>query len=269
MKALLLLILLLPLTGWTSPEADRVAFREYYEKRFPKVSIDEHIDGAYALDAEKREQWLEMEDFPPYEIAVDDGQVLYEMPFANGEGYASCFDENGAVKHLYPYYDIDQQTVITLELAVNECREQHGENALAYDGEEMALLTAYIAFVSRGRTVDTVVPPEAMDAYNAGKQYYYSRRGQLNFACSHCHMQMSGMKLRAETLSASIGQVTHWPAYRFKWQEVGSLHRRFAECNDQVGAEGLPYQSEIYRNLEFFLSFMSQGMPLNGPGSRK
>jgi len=41
------------------------------------------------------------------------------------------------------------------------------------------------------------------------------------------------------------------------------------ECNEQVGAEGLDYQSETYRNLEYFLTYMSQGLPLNGPASRK
>ena len=82
-------------------------------------------------------------------------------------------------------------------------------------------------------------------------------------------MQISGMKLRAEVLSASVGHVTHWPTYRFKWQEVGPLHRRFVECNEQVGAEGLPYQSQSYRELEYFLTVMSVGLPINGPASRK
>ena len=76
-------------------------------------------------------------------------------------------------------------------------------------------------------------------------------------------------RLRAERLSASLGHVTHWPVYRFEWQEVGSLHRRFKRCNAQVGAEPFPSQSEAYRNLEYFLSYMSNGLELNGPASRK
>ena len=77
------------------------------------------------------------------------------------------------------------------------------------------------------------------------------------------------MMLRAERLSAAIGHATHWPVYRGKWERVGVLHRRFQECNSQVRAEPLPHQSESYRNLEFFLTYMSNGMELNGPASRK
>ena len=57
--------------------------------------------------------------------------------------------------------------------------------------------------------------------------------------------------------------------YRGKWQRVGVLHRRFRGCNTQVRAEPFEMQSEIYRNLEYFLSYMSNGLELNGPASRK
>lgn len=251
------------------PEADRKAFREFFEKRHPEKAIDEHIDGAYALNPASRAQWLEMEDFPPYEFAIDDGQVLFETPFANGNSYADCFADDGAVKHQYPKYVKARKMVVTLEMAINDCRIANGEAAYDYRDESLIQLSAYMAYMSRDLNYEVIVPLEGMAAYEAGKQYYYSRRGQLNFACSHCHMQMSGMKLRAETLSAAIGQMTHWPVYRLKWQETGPLHRRFARCNQQVGAEDLPYQSEAYRNLEYFLTYMSNEMPLNGPATRK
>ena len=250
------------------PESDRQALARYFEQRFPDVEVVAHIDGAYALNEQMREQWLAMEDFPPYEFSVDDGEVLFNTSFEDGSGYQDCFDD-GNVKARFPYFDLEKQTVVTLELAINDCRAASGEEPLAYNGEDIALLSAYMAFASRDSLIDIEVPGEGLSAYEAGKQYYYSRRGQLNFSCSQCHMLMSGMKLRAETLSATIGQVTHWPVYRFKWQEIGPLHRRFVECNEQVGAEGLDYQSETYRNLEYFLTYMSQGLPLNGPASRK
>jgi sulfur-oxidizing protein SoxA len=111
--------------------------------------------------------------------------------------------------------------------------------------------------------------PAALAAYEDGKRFYYTRRGQLNFACSNCHVNMAGSMLRAERLSASLGHTTHWPVYRLKWKEVGPLHKRFAECNSQVRAVPLEPQSESYRNLEYFLTYMSNGMALNGPASRK
>ena len=39
--------------------------------------------------------------------------------------------------------------------------------------------------------------------------------------------------------------------------------------NEQVRARPLEAQSEEFRNLEFFLSYMSNGLELNGPASRR
>ncbi len=253
-----------------SPESDRLAFVKFYEERFPDIEIGAHKDGSYALDEAKKEQWLEMEDFPPYEIEVDEGEALFATPFANGKGYASCFENKGVgVKQNFPYYDIERKQVITMELTINECREANGEATLDYDSKEMGSVSAYMAFTSRGNKFEISVPDEGLEAYEMGKQFYYERRGQLDFACSSCHVQSAGGQLRAEVLSAAIGHATNWPTYRFKWERVGSLHKRFLECNEQVGAEGFAQQSEVYRNLEYFLTYMNNGMELNGPASRK
>ena len=252
------------------PEADRIAFTQYFQNRFPDVDVAAHKDGAYALNAATREQWLEMEDFPPYEIAVDDGESLFSIPFANGKGYADCFDNGGiGVKQNYPYFDVETNQVITLELAINNCRQENGEQALDYLGDEMGYISAYMAFTSRGNKFQIKVPAEGLEAYESGKQFFYERRGQFDFACSSCHLDMAGGQLRAEILSASIGHTTHWPTYRFKWEQVGGLHKRFVECNEQVGAISLGQQSEPYRNLEYFMTYMNNGMELNGPASRK
>ena len=267
----LVLIFIAPAT-FAGPEADRLAFRALYEKRFPDIDIDAHADGAYALDEAKREQWLEMEDFPPYEFTVDDGEENYDTPFANGASYSDCLgDDAPVVKQNYPRFDAVAGTVVTLEQTLNNCRRENGETELDFDSEELIAITAYIAYQSRGAAIDVVIPddPRALAAYEAGKQFFYERRGQLNFACSNCHIQMAGNMLRAERLSAALGHVTHWPAYRFKWEEVGSLHRRFKRCNVQVRAEPFATQSDEYRNLEYFLTYMSNGMELNGPSSRK
>jgi sulfur-oxidizing protein SoxA len=252
------------------PEADREGMREFYAKRFPDVALADHKDGVYAIDAGAREQWLEMEEFPPYEIGVDEGLVLFETPFASGSGYAECFGD-GAVKQNYPYFDETSQSVVTLELAINQCRQDNGEPALDFASAEMVNLMAYMAFQSRGHPVAVPTPSSegALAAFDAGKRFYTTRRGQLNFSCSGCHIQIVGNMLRAEKLSASLGHVTHWPVYRFKWEALGGLHLRFQECNSQVRAEPFELQSDAYRNLEYFLSYMANGLELNGPATRK
>ena len=88
-------------------------------------------------------------------------------------------------------------------------------------------------------------------------------------SCAACHAQNSGLKVRGDLLSPALGQVTHFPVYRAKWGTVGTLHRRFSGCNKQVRAKPFKAQGEEYRNLEYFLTTMSNGLKLNGPSSRK
>lgn len=266
------LMLVISVPALSGPESDRSALRAFYEQRFPDVPLEAHIDGAYALDADKRAQWLQMEDFPPYEIAIDDGAELFDETLADGSSYADCLgDEAPVIKQHYPRFDSGLGEVVTLEQEINRCRQEAGEEPWDYLGREMSSLMAFIAFESRGEITAVEIPddPRALAAYEDGKQFYYTRRGQLNFACSSCHVTMAGNTLRAERLSASLGHTTHWPVYRLKWQEVGPLHKRFIECNSQVRAVPLEPQSDSYRNLEYFLTYLSNGLPLNGPASRK
>ena len=255
------------------PEEDRTAMLEYYTGRFPDVPLQEFANGLYAFDEIAREQWIEIEDFPPYEIAIEDGQALFEARFANGKSYADCCDNGGiGIRQQYPYFDADLGEVVTLELAINQCRAANDEQPLPYLTGDLAAISAYMSYTSRGNTIDVEVPqdnPSALAAYESGKQYYYTRRGQLNFACMSCHVQSAGLMLRADRLSTTLGHATHWPVYRAKWGETGTLQNRIIECNSQVFAKPLEPQSIEYRNLEYFLTYMSNGLELNGPASRR
>lgn len=265
--------LTIAVSALAGPEEDRLAMVMYYTERFPDVPLQEFANGLYAFDEDAREQWMEMEDFPPYEIAIEDGQALFEAPFANGTSYADCFANGGiGVRQDYPYFDTDSGEVATLELMINRCRESNGEELLPYQSGDLAAISAYMAYTSRGNSINVQVPqdnPAAVAAYDAGKEYFYTRRGQLNFACISCHLQSAGLMLRADRLSTSLGHATHWPVYRSKWGEIGTLQKRFAECNVQVFSKPLEAQSIEYRNLEYFLTYMSNGMELNGPATRR
>ena len=81
------------------------------------------INGVYSIDLSSREQWESIEDFPPYEINIEQGEELFNTPFKNGNNYASCFENEGiGIRQNYPYFDEDRGEVVTLELAINECR---------------------------------------------------------------------------------------------------------------------------------------------------
>ena len=227
----------------------------------------------YSIDPASREQWEEIEEFPPYELNITKGEELFNTPFANGKTYADCFPNGGiGIAERYPFFDDASGKVITLESAINACRQSNGEEPLGWQKGAIADISAYMHYTSRGNVINIQVPednPAAVAAYEQGKNHFYAKRGQLNMACADCHVYYSGNKIRADKLSPALGHVTHFPVYRSKWGGLGTLHRRYGGCNKQVRAKPYKPQSDEYRTLEYFHSYMSNGLASNGPGARK
>ena len=255
------------------PVQDQIELRQYYRQLFPKLSLQDYAQGVYAIDRVAKESWLAIEEFPPYEPAIEQGEKLFETPFKNGKHYADCLVNNGmAIANQYPEWDKRKGKVVTLAMAINDCRRLNREDPLPYESKEIIAVQAYLAYRSRGEIISIDIPgsdPGALAAYEQGKQFYYRRRGRLNFACATCHVQNAGKRIRSELLSPALGQTGGWPTYRLKWGEIGSLHRRFSECLEQIQAQPFPAQSAEYRNLEYFLSYISNGIPITGPSTRK
>ena len=269
----LLIILFINVTAFASPEEDQKLFRDHFQNRFPNTEFSDYKNGVYSIDASSREQWESIEDFPPYELNIDQGEELFNQPFKNGNTYATCFENSGiGVRQNYPYFNESTNQVMTLELAINNCRKRNGEKPFSYyKGGPMADISAYMAYTSRGNKFDVKIPNsmEALDAYEAGKKLYFTKVGQLNFSCADCHVYQTGSKLRADIPSPGIGHSTHFPAYRSGAGRLVTLHERFAGCLNRVRAKPFRAQNEEYRNLEYFISYMSNGLEINGPGSRK
>lgn len=255
----------------TDPAADAKAFRGYFVRKFPNVKLDDFVNGPYSMNEDMRKQWEEKEQFPPYEFALEAGKEMFATPFRNGKTYADCFANGGiGIRQNYPYFDETEGKVVTLELALNRCRETNGEAPYSYLKDEMASLTAYMAFTSRGKPMDIKIPndPRALAAYENGKRYFYTRRGQLNFSCASCHVQSPGERIRAEILAPALGIMNALPIYRSEWNGMGTTSRRLLTCNSQTRAVPLEPQSDEYRDVEYFLSYMSNGLPISGPGAR-
>ena len=273
LAALALAIFIQPATAADTPDpaGDAKAFRDYFVRKFPQVKLEDFANGPYSMNADMRQQWDEKEQFPPYEFALETGKEMFATPFRNGKTYADCFPNGGiGIRQNYPYFDEKEGKVVTLELALNRCREANGEAPYSYVKDEMASLTAYMAFTSRGKPMDIKVPndPRALAAYEDGKRHFYTRRGQLNFSCASCHVQSPGERIRAETLAPALGIMNALPIYRSEWSGMGTTSRRLVTCNSQTRAVPLDPQSDEYRDLEYFLSYMSNGLPISGPGAR-
>jgi len=271
--SILALTLLAPALAADKPDpaADQKAFQNYFTKKFPKLKYDDFVNGPYSMDEGLHRQWEEKEQFPPYEFAVETGKEMFATPFKNGKTYGDCFPNKGiGIRQDYPYFDTDKGEVVTLDLALNRCREANGEQPFNYNRDDMAALSAYMAYTSRGKKIDIKIPddPRALAAYEKGKEYFYTRRGQLNFNCATCHVQNPGNHIRTEVLAPALGIVAAMPIYRSNWGGMGTFSRRITSCNTQVLASSLKPQDELYRDVEYFLNYMSNGLPVSGPGAR-
>ncbi|TFV45496.1 sulfur oxidation c-type cytochrome SoxA [Bradyrhizobium niftali] len=253
------------------PVADAKAFQNFYFQKFPDVKHEDFVNGPYSMNEDMKRQWQEKEEFPPYEFALDAGKEMFATPFKNGKTYADCFPNGGiGIRQNYPYFDTKEGKVVTLELALNRCREANGEAPYSYVKDEMASLTAYMAFTSRGKPMDIKIPddPRALAAFENGKRYFYTRRGQMNFSCASCHVQSPGERIRAEILAPALGILNAMPIYRSEWSGMGTTSRRFVTCNSQTRAVPLEPQADEYRDVEYFLSYVANGLPISGPGAR-
>ena len=158
-----------------------------------------------------------------------------------------------------------------MESAINKCRTDNGEKPLKLQKGAITEIGAYLTSLSRGQKTNVKVPNDAkaIAAYNRGKKHFYAKRGQLNMACADCHYYYSGSKIRADILSPAFGHTTGFPVYRNKWAGMGTLHRRYGGCNKQVRAKPFKPQSDEYKALEYFHTYMSNGLEINGPSQRK
>ncbi len=189
---------------------------------------------------------------------------------AAGSAGKSCADCHGAIgamaKAGFPRRDPrDPGKLINLELQVERCRtERMGAPPLGYESQALLALTTAIRHQARGRLAVVAYDAEAIAE---GEREYRRRRGQLDLACSQCHVERAGKRLRDETLSQ--GQSNGFPAYRVRWQSVGSLHRRFQACNNAVGAEPSELGAQDYIQLEWYLAWRGRDLPVETPAVRQ
>jgi len=258
-------------TQASTPAEDREAFRGYFKKNMPNANLDDYINGIYAFNEDAKAQWEEIEEFPPYEIAIDNGEALWNKKFANGKSFTDCFGEDvSKIRAKYPYHDEAKDTIVTLEGDINKCRTDNGEKAFKWKKGNIAAVSAFVAYQGRGGKIAADPKTEKAKAwYNKGKSFFYAKRGQLNLSCADCHVYSASKWIRGDNLSSALGHTTHFPVYRSKWNSMGTLHRRYGGCNNNIRAKPFKAQSDEYKALEYFQAAMSDGMELNGPGARK
>lgn len=219
-------------------------------------------------------QAMQDDDFAnPGMLWVDDGETEWnKVDGKAGKACASCHgDGKGSMKGIavsYPKYNAKLQKLTNLEQRINLCRtEQMQADALRWESKPLLGLTAFVEYQSRGLPISVAVDGPAKPFFEKGKEFYYTRRGQMDIACVQCHEANAGKSIGVENLSQ--GQSNGYPTYRLKWQTFGSLHRRFEGCNEEVRAQPYPRGSDEYTNLELYVAWRGQGLRSEAPSVRR
>jgi sulfur-oxidizing protein SoxA len=230
----------------------------------PKPGRDFQSPATRALEAD--------DGANPGMLWVEQGALLWQQ--VEGKGDKSCASCHGAVTSMagvashYPKFDPTTGKFLNLELRINQCRtERQHAPPLAYESNELLALTALLTRQSRGLARIVIIGGAVKPLFEAGRRLFMTRQGQLNLACSQCHDENWGKRLRGDIISQ--GQTDGWPAYRLEWQTLGSLHRRLRACNLGVRAQVLDFGAPEYLALELYLAWRGAQLAIESPGVRR
>jgi len=239
----------------------------------PKGSPLDYLASGYWFRT-KKTQSLQNDDFEnPGFLWVEQGKTLWsKVDGKAGKSCASCHQKAEktmkGVGARYPVYFPKWKKMMAIQHRVNYCRENNMKaKKWKWESGQMLGMATYIRNQSRGMAVAVKVDGSAKKFFEAGKKFYYQRRGQLDMSCAGCHQQNFGKRIRADLLSQ--GHSNGFPTYRLKWQKIGSLHRRFRGCNSQVRAKPYKRGSAEYTNLELYLAWRGLGLKIETPAVRQ
>ena len=217
---------------------------------------------------------LQADDFAnPGMLWVERGAKLWSEPAGtSGKSCASCHNDaaqsmKGAAAH-YPKIDPASARLINLADRINLCRERN-QSALPYalESEELLGMSAFVTYQSRGVPVNVTIDTQNARDLERGRNRFYRRMGQLNLSCAHCHDRNWDRTLAIEKVSQ--GQPTGFPTYRQEWQTLGSLQRRLRACYSGLRAQMPPYGARELVELELFLAWRANGLPIEAPSVRR
>ena len=228
--------------------------------------------GSEFTSAENRA--LQADDFAnPGMLWVTRGARLWREAAPSGDkACASCHGDGATsmkgVATRYPRIDPGAARLVNVAGRINLCRESNqGRPPLALESEDLLALTAYVTHQSRGLPMNVAIDTQNNRDFERGRGLYYRRVGQFNLSCAQCHDRNWGRTLLNESISQGHG--TGWPAYRQGWEALGSLERRIRACYSGLRAEMPDHGARELVELELFLAWRANGLPMEAPGVRR
>ena len=241
----------------------------------PAAAHLENLDEVFSgwLFRTSETQTLQMDDFEnPGMIFVDQAIDQWDVVDGGaGKACASCHEDGpeefAGLRTVLPRWDEDAGAIQSMEDYINECRTERMEaDAWKWSDTKMTAMTALVGLQSRGLPVEVVIDGPATEAWELGKEIYYTRVGQLDMACANCHEDNFDTMIRADHLSQ--GQTNGFPAYRLKNAKLNSIHARFKGCMKNIRANPYAEGSDEFRALELYVASRGNGLSVEGTSVR-
>ena len=237
------------------------------------IPLDQLQSGLAFSSPEVRGLQLDDDFASPSAHAIDKGAQLWkQVTGSNNKSCASCHGEaNDSMKGAatrYPAIDKATGKLFNLEDRIRNCRskQQKAINWLP-ESDELLAITLHVTGASKGMPILVSIDGPAKKHFEAGQKLYMARQGQMNLYCTQCHDQHYGQRLYNDKLSQ--GHPNGYPIFRLDWQYMASLERRLRFCYASVKAEVPPWGHQDMRNLNLYLMWRAQGLPIEVPAVRK
>ncbi len=204
---------------------------------------------------------------------LEQGQALFKAAGPNGKSCASCHAKPEQAFKTWaatmPRYEPRLKKVLGVEeFITRHGRATTGADHLMQSRENLAL-SIYLRNLANGTPINVdVKSAEAKQAQERGLALMERKIGQLNFACTDCHVKAANQWIRGQYLTGSKGQVAHFPTWRTSRSEVWDLRKRFQWCNVAIRANELPPDAPEYGDLELALQAINNGLKISVPGIR-
>lgn len=209
----------------------------------------------------------------PALFELDHGKDLFNKPGPTGKSCASCHAKpekefkNWAAT--MPRWEPRIKKVLnTEEFLTRHGRATTGDDFLMESGENSAL-SIYVRRFALGQPINIQVKTkEEKAALKRGEELANRKIGQLNLACSECHGAGKGADhwIRGQFLPPLARLVGRHPYWRTSQGEVWTIRKRLQWCGVAIRANELPPDAPEYGDLEYYLTYISNGKKIDGPG---
>ncbi|MEN8218226.1 MAG: sulfur oxidation c-type cytochrome SoxA [Pseudomonadota bacterium] len=223
------------------------------------------------VPVETRDNLDEFENPGMFAVAV--GEELYSQVGPKGKSCQDCHSEpektfsNWAV-HMPKVEPRLNKVLGVEEFVTRHARATTGAEYLAQTEENLGF-AVYLRYLANGQPISiNTSDMNTRIALRRGEELVKRKIGQLNLACTDCHVISSNKWIRGQYLTTVVGMMDHFPTYRTSRTETWDIRKRFQWCNVSVRANDLPPDAPEYGDIELYLMVKNNGRMLSIPGIR-